>query len=353
MDNYDYNALANEVVRRGINMFESFDEWTKGAFALSNLGKDGLAIFKTISSLSQKYNATECERKFKNALSTSNRIGIATFIYMCQQHGIDTNKFYDKDLETTIVQPVATHVAVNRPLAPVVSIEKSYLTQSLDKYLVSDFACYLKTLVDSVDRVVDVTSLYHLGVNCEHHVVYWYVDKDNVIRYGKIMAYGADGHRDHSFNPISIPKELSKKGLFPKEYTIRQTLFGEHLIRHPQYAEKTIGIVESEKTAIICSLFLPSLLWMATGSMGNVQTDRMEAVKNRHVILYPDTDPESLAFKKWDERAEELNRLGWHIQVSDYLERIATPEQRKQKIDIADLLVENLQAQKMAQKNSS
>ena len=87
--------------------------------------------------------------------------------------------------------------------------------------------------------------------------------------------------------------------------------------------------------------------------MGNVQTDRMEAVKNRHVILYPDTDPESLAFKKWDERAEELNRLGWHIQVSDYLERIATPEQRKQKIDIADLLVENLQAQKMAQKNSS
>ena len=61
MDNYDYNALANEVVRRGINMFESFDDWTKGAFALSNLGRDGLDIFKTISSLSQKYNAAECE----------------------------------------------------------------------------------------------------------------------------------------------------------------------------------------------------------------------------------------------------------------------------------------------------
>ena len=92
MDNYDYNALANEVVRRGINMFESFDDWTKGAFALSNLGRDGLDIFKTISSLSQKYNAAECERKFRNALSTSNRIGIASFIYMCQQHGIDTNQ---------------------------------------------------------------------------------------------------------------------------------------------------------------------------------------------------------------------------------------------------------------------
>ena len=41
MDNYDFNALANEVVSRGINMFESFGDWTKGAFALSNLGNDG------------------------------------------------------------------------------------------------------------------------------------------------------------------------------------------------------------------------------------------------------------------------------------------------------------------------
>ena len=46
MDNYDFNALTNEVVCRGINMFESFDDWTKGAFALSNLGNDGLPILR-------------------------------------------------------------------------------------------------------------------------------------------------------------------------------------------------------------------------------------------------------------------------------------------------------------------
>jgi len=46
MDNYDYNALANEVVRRGINMFESFDDWTKGAFALSNLGRMGSTFLR-------------------------------------------------------------------------------------------------------------------------------------------------------------------------------------------------------------------------------------------------------------------------------------------------------------------
>ena len=49
MDRYDYQALVNEVVTRGINMFESFDDWTKGAFALSNLGEDGRSMFKSIT----------------------------------------------------------------------------------------------------------------------------------------------------------------------------------------------------------------------------------------------------------------------------------------------------------------
>lgn len=343
MDNYDYNALANDVVRRGINMFESFDDWTKGAFALSNLGEGGLTIFKAISSLSQKYNAAECERKFKNALSTGNRIGIATFIYMCRQNGIDTNRFYVKDTVAPIVQPMATRKPGYHPVATLVSIDKAYLTKSFDLKMASDFVRFLQTLVDNVDSVVNATKLYYLGINHDGHVIYWYVDKDNLIRYGKVMAYGADGHRNRAFHPLSIPKELSHKGLLPAEYTIKQTLFGEHLLRYSQNADKTIGVVESEKTAVICSMFLPSLLWMATGSICNVQTGRMEAVKNRHVILYPDTDPESLAFRKWKERAAELNSLGWNIQVSDYLEKMATSEQRIKKIDIADLLIENLQ----------
>lgn len=82
--------------------------------------------------------------------------------------------------------------------------------------------------------------------------------------------------------------------------------------------------------------------------MGNVQTERMEVVKNRLVIFYPDTDPDSLAFNKWRQRADELNHLGWQIQVSDYLEKVATPEQRQMKIDIADLLIDNIQTQTKA-----
>lgn len=85
MDKFDYVALTNEVVRRNINLFGTFDVWTKGAFALSNLGEDGRVLFKKISQLSDKYKENENERKFTNALHTANKIGIASFIYMCQQ----------------------------------------------------------------------------------------------------------------------------------------------------------------------------------------------------------------------------------------------------------------------------
>ena len=78
-----------------------------------------------------------------------------------------------------------------------------------------------------------------------------------------------------------------------------------------------------------------------------MQQERFEAVKNRKVILYPDTDKKSEAFKRWDAKAKELNMAGWNIHTSNYLEMMATPDQRKQKIDIADLLIYDLQNRKL------
>ena len=81
---------------------------------------------------------------------------------------------------------------------------------------------------------------------------------------------------------------------------------------------------------------------MATGSKGNLQDERMSAVKDRKVILFPDTDVDGQVYSQWHKRADELNAKGWHIQVCNYLEQMATSEQREEKIDIADLLIDDL-----------
>ena len=341
MDRYDYQALVNEVVTRGINMFENFDDWTKGAFALSNLGEDGRAMFKSISKLSSRYNEAENYRKFTNALHTNNKVGIASFIYMCRQHGIDTNRFYIKDA-VDYSQPIATPVNHHqRSMAPV-TIQREYVARSLDRNLRSDFVSFLKLLVADVDRVVEIVNAYQLGVTKDGHVIYWYIDKDDTVRMGKVMAYKPDGHRNKSFMPLSIPKELSKHGELSADYAIKQTLFGEHLLNLPANTDKTIGIVESEKSAVICSLCIPGLLWMATGSKGNLQEERLNAIKERLAILFPDTDTDGKTYSEWQSRVSELNAKGWHLQASDYLERVANAEQRQAKIDIADLLIEDI-----------
>ena len=341
MDRYDYQALVNEVVTRGINMFETFDDWTKGAFALSNLGEDGRAMFKSISKLSSRYNEAENNHKFNNALHTNNKVGIASFIYMCQQHGINTNRFYIKDT-VGYAQPIATVVNhQKRSVTPVV-VQRDYVARSLDRNLSSDFVSFLKLLVADVDKIVDIVNAYQLGVTKEGHVIYWYIDKDDVVRMGKVMAYKLEGHRNKFYTPLSIPKELSKRGELSADYAIKQTLFGEHLLNLSTSEGKTIGIVESEKSAVICSLCIPDLLWMATGSKGNLQEERLSAIKERNSILFPDTDKDGEAYRQWLNRSKELNANGWHLHVSDYLERVATIEQRLAKIDIADLLIDNL-----------
>ena len=341
MENFDYQALVNEIVNRNINMFETFDDWTKGAFALSNLGEEGRGFFKSISKLSGKYHEAENNRKFTNALHTSTKVSVATFIYMCHQYGIDTNKYYVKD-PTNRVHTLPVKVVPHLREQSFLAIDSGYVSQSFDHNLQSDFTCYLKTIVTDSSRLSDIVNAYHLGVTKEHHVIYWYADKDGIVRMGKVMAYSTNGHRNHAITPSSIAKELSKRGEIPADYVIKKTLFGEHLLRDSLLSDKTIGIVESEKTSIICSLFLPNLLWMATGSFGNLQEERMSAVMSRNLILFPDTDMDGYAYGTWSKRAEELNKKGWHIQVSDYLEKTATPEQRLAKVDIADMLIGNI-----------
>ena len=341
MDRYDYQALVNEVVTRGINMFEIFDDWTKGAFALSNLGEDGRSMFKSISKLSSRYNEAENNCKFTNALHTNNKVGIASFIYMCRQYGIDTNRFYIKD-NVDCAQPIATVVNHQQRRVTPVAVQREYVDRSLDRNLRSDFVSYLKLLVADVDKIVDIVNAYQLGVTKGGHVIYWYIDKDGIARMGKVMAYRPDGHRNKFYTPLSIPKELSKRGELSADYAIKQTLFGEHLLSLPANTDKTIGIVESEKSAVICSLCIPHLLWMATGSKGNLQEERLSAIKERNSILFPDTDKDGGAYRQWMNRSKELNANGCHLQVNDFLERVATIEQRLAKIDIADLLIDDL-----------
>ena len=55
---------------------------------------------------------------------------------------------------------------------------------------------------------------------------------------------------------------MRRKGLLPEEWELSQCLFGEHLLS--LYPDRTVALVESEKTAVICAGFIPEYVWLAT-----------------------------------------------------------------------------------------
>ena len=90
--------------------------------------------------------------------------------------------------------------------------------------------------------------------------------------------------------------QVSESGLplevFPQKvqeiiFNLRQCLFGQHLL--PLYPDKTVFLVESEKSAVIASHYMPDVVWLAPGGKNiglNVQT--IEVLRGRDVVLLPD-----------------------------------------------------------------
>lgn len=92
-------------------------------------------------------------------------------------------------------------------------------------------------------------------------------------------------------------------------------LFGLHLINEDY--QKTIAIVESEKTAIIMSILMPDFIWIATGSKQNLKFDLFKPIKKRNIVLFPDKGE----YSDWLEKATELNKIGFKITVSELIEQ--------------------------------
>jgi hypothetical protein len=114
-------------------------------------------------------------------------------------------------------------------------------------------------------------------------------------------------------------------------FNLKQCLFGEHLL---QDKSKPIAIVESEKTAIIASVYVPDYIWLASGSLSNLNTEKCAVLRGRMLTLFPDIK----GFEKWNSKAQELSHIAT-FNVSDLLERNATQEEREKGLDLADYLI--------------
>ncbi|MGM9675425.1 MAG: DUF6371 domain-containing protein [Bacteroidaceae bacterium] len=199
----------------------------------------------------------------------------------------------------------------------------------------------------------DAAVRYRLGRTRDGGVIFWMIDDQDRVRDGKVMFYLPTCRRNHDRPPTWVSHRMKAARMIDRQFRAVHCLFGLHLLRHAAPGGDTVvAVVESEKTAVICSALVPrattagspssaAVVWMATGGMGGLSVAALMPLRGHRVILFPDTDPDGTAYSRWLHTAQEASRaLGQPITVSDLLERHSSPEQKERKIDIADLITE-------------
>ena len=248
----------------------------------------------------------------------------------CGHHYTPKQYFQDNNISFDTPQPkVYKPRPVTPPPKPVSFIPVEVFKASLKGHETNLFVQFLFNLF-GVEVASQLVSRYFIATSKHWNgaTVFWQIDTKGKVRTGKIMLYSpTTGKRvKEPFNHISwVHKALKQPG-----FELRQCLFGEHLLIDKT---KPVAIVESEKTAIIASVYLPQFIWLAFGGIG-FNIDKCSILKGRTVTLFPDLN----GFEKWSGKAMELSHLAIFT-VSDLLERKATEAERKQGLDLADYLI--------------
>jgi hypothetical protein len=279
-----------------------------------------------------RYIDTETGEHIHPTVGRCNRENNCGYHYTPKQYFQDNNISFDTPQPKTYKPRPVTPQPKPVSFIPVevfkqsLQIDKTVLqvaeTNHFVKFLIALFGVEVANQL--VSRYFIATSKHWNGAT-----VFWQIDTQGKIRTGKIMLYSpTTGKRiKEPFNHIY----WAHKALKQPEFELKQCFFGEHLLIDKT---KPVAIVESEKTAIIASVYLPQFIWIAVGSLTNLNAEKCSILKGRTVTLFPDLN----GFDKWSSKAKELSHLA-NFTVSDLLERKASEAERKQGFDLADYLI--------------
>ncbi len=227
---------------------------------------------------------------------------------------------------STANQPIKKQPEKNLPVS---SIPLTIFKESLKHHLENNFIKYILSLFGS-EITSQLISKYFIGTSklWNGATVFWQIDIAGKIRTGKIMLYNAIkgkrikepyNHTNWAHSALKLPG-----------FALQQAFFGEHLLKGNNMP---VAIVESEKTAIIASVYLPQFIWLAAGNKTGLTGQKCKVLQGRKVILYPDLN----AFELWKQKAKEYSHI--FLTVSSLLERKATEDEKKQGLDLADYLI--------------
>lgn len=279
-----------------------------------------------------RYIDTTTGEQLNPAVGRCERVQSCGYHYTPAQYFRDNGILPPHNLDT----PKASVLTSNAPFSFTFSLITANFPEATaeNTNLMRFIAETLKPAPQQLHTLIDA---YHLRAANFRRIIFPQIDTAGNCRTAKVMQYNPlTGHRlkdtKGSFNWIH--RIYIKQNILPPNFHLRQCLFGEHLLK--QRPDRAAVIVESEKTALICSLVYPQYLWLASGGKYNFTADRFRPLVDRIIYAIPDAG----ALREWTIKARAISReLSCKIRVSDCVQYSATLADIANGIDIADLIL--------------
>ena len=321
------SRCVEEIERKQINIAGGRSDWVSLSYEFASVGESGRDLFHRCASLDSSYQYNENEGLFSYALRRGNRSGIGALINRFKRAGVDV---------ATIRKEIGCNlpfIQISRPTA-VYTPSYNFIEPTIIKRLQGQrntFIDFLLTLFEQ-PKVAAAVERYFIGGDSQCRTIFPNIDTEGRCVGGAVIPYLVNGHRDKSKGASNIHAELRRKDkTHPTQAD--QVLFGSHLLRH--YPTASVGVVESQKSAVILSIIYPEIVWVATAGMTNFNARLLFPIYDRNVVAYPDVN----GVKVWTDRAKDLPFK--NIRISDWW-RYAQDE----KEDICDVVIRAVQEEK-------
>lgn len=306
-------------------------------------------ILEPYKGIASRHTCPECKHKrcFSRYIDTEKQIHFPEHVGRCDREQKCGYHFTPKEyFEENPQQQVHTYERTTRPTPPsqpTSYVDSALVERSMNHYPDNRLFQFLSSQLGN-GEALRLMQLYRVGTanHWQGSTVFWQTDIHGRVRTGKIMLYNpANGRRiKEPHNHITWVHSIIHKDSF----NLKQCFFGEHLL--PTDVKRSVAIVESEKSALIASSYLPQYLWIASGGKnGCFRDENLSVLRGRNVVLFPDLG----ATEDWSAKISTMERMGITVKLFDYLERNATERQRAEGFDIADFLLEMKQPQAILQ----
>ena len=169
-------------------------------------------------------------------------------------------------------------------------------------------------------------------------------DTDNFINTDSCVPSVASGkaesmdYKDYAAKAAQAQKKSVKQSCVPAVASGKAE-------RQSVCPNKTVCVVESERSAVILSELFPEYVWMAYATTAHLRPELFAPLLGHKVVLFPRTDPTLSNFLFFKDLAA-IVRQEYEIDISvdDTLEKRATPEQKERCIDLVDFIFDDIES---------